>query len=403
MIWTLILRLALAGIAFGATPTPSIDWNAEWQKVCGYDNFCQLNRVGGKDDGAFVPMSKVGVEGVRYRLDTIRAAAAKYDIPPEAVIGAIMADQSLTPMVAEGRSGLGIVYERAVVDLEAWAAEKEKREKRITRTELMSALEDPTANIYYVAAILADAREKYRTIAGVDIGTHPELLTTLYNLGLVENKALNLKDRRDQAQASGQSLPMPRENFFGFFVRQNATEISALAKEPQKAPPTLDEVLQGDCGSEILKATLIFSAAMDVKKGLERSVEIWLKQAKKEKPEATSACREVNVTQDGHWLVKQCISWKQDGTEIRIEERTYVFESGASHPRIANLRSDSPANAIASLAPRNCRASIGRLDQKAIYDLAKKPTQREIKSFKKEVVPTVAKPPGDDPFADLPN
>lgn len=78
---------------------------------------------------------------------------------------------------------------------------------------------DPNQSLHYMAAIIQDSIEAYKSVGKVDISNNPGLTATLYNLGDPWGRAA--KFRR-----SGRSWP--RENYYGWLVNDRVEDLRAL-------------------------------------------------------------------------------------------------------------------------------------------------------------------------------
>ena len=159
-------------------------------------------------------------------------AAKLYDVPEAALIGSILAENTLNVSLDDKIQdklasisggfetpfsiGLGQVFPARAREVEQMSAWIEKRPTR-SDSEIQATLLTERGSIFYVAAILRDAQKTYRR-HGLDIRDNIPVLATLYNLGGVE-------DRAKQASSVGST---PRENYFGFFVRHHRPIIESL-------------------------------------------------------------------------------------------------------------------------------------------------------------------------------
>ncbi len=83
---------------------------------------------------------------------------------------------------------------------------------------------EPDTTLKYMAAVLRVSIDAYRDIAGFDISDNPGVTATLYNLGDVRNRALQLKQKN-----SGGGM-LPRENYYGWLVNEKRAELEAILK-----------------------------------------------------------------------------------------------------------------------------------------------------------------------------
>jgi len=85
--------------------------------------------------------------------------------------------------------------------------------------EVYRAAIDPNISLHYMAAVIQDAIDAYKSVAKVDISQNPGLTATLYNVG--DPWARASKFRR-----SGRSWP--RENYYGWLVNDRLEELKSL-------------------------------------------------------------------------------------------------------------------------------------------------------------------------------
>ncbi|GGB35273.1 hypothetical protein GCM10011316_04250 [Roseibium aquae] len=85
--------------------------------------------------------------------------------------------------------------------------------------EVYRAAMDPNISLHYMAAVIQDAIEAYKTVANVDISKNPGLTATLYNVG-------DPWDRAAAFRRSGRAWP--RENYYGWLVNDRLEELKSL-------------------------------------------------------------------------------------------------------------------------------------------------------------------------------
>eukprot|EP00873_Tetraselmis_striata_P006421 jgi/Tetstr1/426685/TSEL_016955.t1 len=89
--------------------------------------------------------------------------------------------------------------------------------------EVYRATMDPNRSLHYMAAVLRDAIDAYKSVAGVDISKNPGLTATLYNLGDPWSRASQYRRRR----AAGTSR-WPHENYYGWLVNARIDVLRSL-------------------------------------------------------------------------------------------------------------------------------------------------------------------------------
>ena len=229
--------LLLLSISHGSNSLASTDWDKEYKNLCSYDSkFC--NRVK-NSDGTFARPKKEILALLKELNPIIQASAKRLGIDPRAIAGSIIAENSLNVGISDdvqnllvkigvankgeifGKKftyGLGQLNFNAAREAEDYAAHLENR-KPMSDSDLTEAILIPEKSIYLVAAVIRKVQDDYKK-QGIDISDKPEILTTLYNLGRSEEKALETKK-------SGQ---LPRPNYFGFFVHKYENDLSFFQK-----------------------------------------------------------------------------------------------------------------------------------------------------------------------------
>ncbi|SDU28659.1 DUF1402 family protein [Stappia sp. ES.058] len=89
--------------------------------------------------------------------------------------------------------------------------------------EVYRATMDPAKSLHYMAAVLRDAIDAYKSVGGVDISKNPGLTATLYNLGDPWSRAAQYRRRR----AAG-SARWPSENYYGWLVNARIDVLRGL-------------------------------------------------------------------------------------------------------------------------------------------------------------------------------
>lgn len=87
---------------------------------------------------------------------------------------------------------------------------------------------DPDKSLHYMAAVLRTAIDDYQTIAGFDISNNPGITATLYNLGGTKARATALAQENQKRSASGKSLKLPEENYYGWLVNDRIDTLRGL-------------------------------------------------------------------------------------------------------------------------------------------------------------------------------
>ncbi|WP_417691493.1 DUF1402 family protein [Roseibium sp.] len=86
-------------------------------------------------------------------------------------------------------------------------------------SDVYSATMDPNKSLHYMAAIIKDSIDAYKSVARVDISENPGLTATLYNLGDPWSRARKFR-------SSGR--PWPRENYYGWLVNERIKDLEEI-------------------------------------------------------------------------------------------------------------------------------------------------------------------------------
>ena len=109
-------------------------------------------------------------------------------------------------------SGPGQIKLSTAIYTEEKLAMWDERDRRST-SEVRLLLQTPDGSIEYAAAILLDAQKVFQEY-GVDISQQPEILATVYNVGV------------DKLRLPSHSAPQP--NYFGYYVQLHSKEINQM-------------------------------------------------------------------------------------------------------------------------------------------------------------------------------
>jgi lipoprotein-anchoring transpeptidase ErfK/SrfK len=173
---------------------------------------------------------------IRDHRSHIMAEAAKYNVLPEAIAGAIFWEALENPYSSmrpkSTRLGPGKVHPYEKIGKSE--AEKVEEEKRVSvakdSEERVSRLRDPKWAITYIAAIMRRHADNYMKIAGVDISKNVGVLCTLYQGGKSEERAAKLAERR---KTDPTAQPMPGDEM-GPWVEKNIETIRGWVNPPPR-------------------------------------------------------------------------------------------------------------------------------------------------------------------------
>ncbi|MDF1610489.1 DUF1402 family protein [Hoeflea sp. YIM 152468] len=97
-------------------------------------------------------------------------------------------------------------------------------------SEVYKAIMEPDSTLAYMAAVIAQAIDDYRDIAGYDISKNPGLTATLYNVGNSLGRAEVLAAENQTRKKRGQKPKLPVENYYGWLVNEHEDELRDIIK-----------------------------------------------------------------------------------------------------------------------------------------------------------------------------
>lgn len=238
--WFLVLP-ALTAFAFSltgsATPVkPAARTYDETRKLV-----CEGNNADQLCDKIDYDVNREIADSLAAMRPVIHAAAKTYGVDPVTIVGSLLAEHSMNTgasdiaqdaLVSLGLAkngtldfgfykktftfGYGQLHFERALEAEAIAAAVEKRPLR-TNDQVNAALLTPEGAAYYAAALIRQAQDLYLA-AGYDLSEDPATLTTLYNIG-------KINERLDRTKKEGRP---PQPNYFGVFVLKNMDRIKEV-------------------------------------------------------------------------------------------------------------------------------------------------------------------------------
>jgi hypothetical protein len=224
---------------------------------------------------SLTPMSDAAREWLTLHREQVVSVARAFDVSPIALGGIIAAEETLLVgrMDDLGESlFLAVFGSMREKDLERWVADQERGyrsdagaglaperdrvirpylwtlgpaqvsfrlavriEPRVAATmdrprrnvkQVIEALTTVPGSLEYAAALLAESRLAYARIAGLDIGSNPGVLATVYHLGSPSLRARRLAD------GSGGKAGTPQVNYYGAWVNLHAYEVAGILGLP---------------------------------------------------------------------------------------------------------------------------------------------------------------------------
>lgn len=215
-------------------PAVAEDWDAAFKEVCAIGGpLCQRLK---SSEGVW---NKPKPEVLAMMRDPeiqkqVQEVAKKYNVDPVAVSGAIVAENSLNVGVKDSIQtfiaskmgitkignksfsfGLGQINLSAGREAENYLARIENRAP-MSDADLIKDIADPLGSIRVAGTIIRKVQDDYKA-QGFDISKDPGILTSLYNLGHSEQRALQTK----------QEGRTPQVNYFGLFVQKYKEDIES--------------------------------------------------------------------------------------------------------------------------------------------------------------------------------
>lgn len=228
----------------------------------GYDN--QTKKI--------IDPDKETVDILMANSKTVMENAKKFGVDPVVLAGVVAAENTMNVGIKDGvinsliklgissdgyvpgygntTVGFGQINPNIAAEAESEAIKIDNRPKR-TSAQIAKLVQTPEGSIYYAALLLKIAQDKYKE-AGVDISERPEILSTLYNIGKVDDRVKRMKETGSQ----------PKSNYFGYFVNYHYDALKKRLLESASAPQTvletkeevtLDSIPNKACKSEDVK------------------------------------------------------------------------------------------------------------------------------------------------------
>ena len=134
------------------------------------------------------------------------------------------------PLYAGQTFGLGQLNPLTALKVNDLVRAKSRRAPRLDPDragQVYEAIMDPDQTLLVMAAVIRNAIDTYARKTGFDISGNPGVTATLYNLGKTDARAATLAAKNRKRKAAGQSLILPRENYYGWLVNDRLDDLRA--------------------------------------------------------------------------------------------------------------------------------------------------------------------------------
>lgn len=131
------------------------------------------------------------------------------------------------PFYAGQTFGLGQLNPLTALKVNDLVRSKVPREPKLSATKapvIYNTIMEPDSTLYYMAAVLRNSIDLYKSIAGMDISRNPGVTATLYNLGNVTARAAALAEKN---RGRSQKV-LPKENYYGWLVNDKINDLRAI-------------------------------------------------------------------------------------------------------------------------------------------------------------------------------
>ena len=135
------------------------------------------------------------------------------------------------PFYAGQTFGLGQLNPLTALKVNDLVRSRVRREPKLSTRrapEIYNTIMEPDSTLIYMAAVIRNSIDSYKTIAGFDISKNPGLTATLYNLGNVRVRAYALKSKNDRRKTAGKKAQPPQENYYGWLVNDKEADLRSI-------------------------------------------------------------------------------------------------------------------------------------------------------------------------------
>jgi len=135
------------------------------------------------------------------------------------------------PFYAGQTFGLGQLNPLTALKVNDLVRSRVRREPKLSTKrapEIYNTIMEPDSTLVYMAAVIRNSIDSYKSIAGFDISKNPGLTATLYNLGNVQTRAYALKAKNKRLKSSGKKTQPPQENYYGWLVNEKEADLRSI-------------------------------------------------------------------------------------------------------------------------------------------------------------------------------
>ncbi len=135
------------------------------------------------------------------------------------------------PFYAGQTFGLGQLNPLTALKVNDLVRSRVRREPRLSTRrapEIYNTIMEPDSTLIYMAAVIRNSIDSYKSIAGFDISKNPGVTATLYNLGNVQVRAYALKAKNKRLKSAGKKPQPPQENYYGWLVNEKEADLRSI-------------------------------------------------------------------------------------------------------------------------------------------------------------------------------
>ena len=135
------------------------------------------------------------------------------------------------PFYAGQTFGLGQLNPLTALKVNDLVRSRVRREPKLSTKrapEIYNTIMEPDSTLIYMAAVIRNSIDSYKSIAGFDISKNPGITATLYNLGNVHVRANALRAKNKRLKSAGKRARPPQENYYGWLVNEKEADLRSI-------------------------------------------------------------------------------------------------------------------------------------------------------------------------------